>query len=84
MSDAPSGHPGSASGQPAASAHPHVPQHTVTVPADVAMVALLGPRDELLRTMERQFPKVEIHVRGNEFHIAGPSAEVALVERLID
>ncbi|MBM6398902.1 PhoH family protein [Phycicoccus sonneratiae] len=64
--------------------HPHVPQHTVTIPADVQMVTLLGPRDELLRTMERQFPQVEIHVRGNEFHIGGPSAEVALVERLLD
>src|SRR5215203_6997875 len=64
--------------------HPHVPQHTVVVPPDVAMVTLLGPRDEMLRTMERQFPQVEIHVRGNEFHVSGPSAEVALVERLID
>ncbi|MGL5819348.1 MAG: PhoH family protein [Phycicoccus sp.] len=84
MSDAPTDHPGSADDEPAASAHPHVPQHTVTIPPDVAMVTLLGPRDELLRTMERQFPRVEIHVRGNEFHIAGPSAEVALVERLVD
>ena len=36
--------------------HPHVRQHTVVVPDDVDMVTLLGPRDELLRTMERQFP----------------------------
>ena len=48
------------------------------------MVTLLGPRDELLRTMERAFPQVDIHVRGNEFTSSGPSAEVALVERLID
>jgi phosphate starvation-inducible protein PhoH and related proteins len=66
------------------SAHPYVPQHTVTIPPEVAMVTLLGPRDELLRTMERQFPLVRIHVRGNEFEISGPSAEVALVERLVD
>ena len=64
--------------------HPHVREHTVVVPADVPMVALLGPRDELLRTMERQCPRVDLHVRGNEFHVSGPSAEVALVERLID
>ncbi|GAA4124642.1 PhoH family protein [Knoellia locipacati] len=62
----------------------HTPVHTVTIPGDVSMVALLGPRDELLRTMERQFPLTVIHVRGNEFHISGPSAEVALVERVID
>ncbi len=35
------------------------------------MVTLLGPRDELLRTMERAFPAVSIHVRGNEFHMTG-------------
>jgi phosphate starvation-inducible protein PhoH and related proteins len=82
MSDAHTDEPVEPTG-PAAS-HPHVPQHTVAIPADVQMVTLLGPRDELLRTMERQFPQVEIHVRGNEFHIGGPSAEVALVERLLD
>ncbi|MBM6403584.1 PhoH family protein [Phycicoccus sp. CSK15P-2] len=69
---------------PSGSTQPHVPQHTVTIPPEVQMVTLLGPRDELLRTMERQFPQVQIHVRGNEFHIAGPSSEVALVERLVD
>lgn len=83
MSDAHTDQPGSPDAQPGAS-HPHVPQHTVVVPPDVQMVTLLGPRDEMLRTMERQFPHVQIHVRGNEFHISGPSADVALVERLID
>jgi len=48
------------------------------------MVALLGPRDELLRTIERAFPQLDVHVRGNEFHVSGPSAELALVERLVD
>jgi len=62
----------------------HTPVHTVTIPGDVSMVALLGPRDELLRTIERNVPLTAIHVRGNEFHISGPSAEVALVERVID
>ncbi len=71
-------------GSEPAPAHPHVPQHVVVIPAEVSMVALLGPRDELLRTMERQFPRVQIHVRGNEFRISGPSADVALVERLVD
>ena len=82
MSDAHTDEPATTPGS--TQSHPHVPQHTVTIPADVQMVTLLGPRDELLRTMERQFPQVELHVRGNEFHIAGPSAEVALVERLLD
>ncbi len=71
-------------GAPGGPAAPHLPQHTVVVPSDVSMVSLLGPRDELLRTIERQFPHTSIHVRGNEFSIAGPSGDVALVERLID
>jgi phosphate starvation-inducible PhoH-like protein len=61
-----------------------LPVHTVEVPPQVQMVTLLGPRDELLRTMERAFPQLQIHVRGNEFHLSGPSAEVALAERTID
>jgi len=60
------------------------PVLTRQIPPPIEMVTLLGPRDELLRTMERQFPQVQIHVRGNEFTVSGPSAEVALVERLID
>src|SRR5215203_520699 len=83
MTDAHTDQPGARDAE-APQTHPHVRQHTVVVPPEVAMVTLLGPRDEMLRTMERQFPQVEIHVRGNEFHVSGPSAEVALVERLID
>lgn len=60
------------------------PVHVITVPSDVPMVALVGSRDELLRTIERSFPKLDIHVRGNEFRLAGESAEMALLERLID
>lgn len=60
------------------------PVHTVVIPPQVQMVTLLGPRDELLRTMERSFPDLTIHVRGNEFHLSGPSADVALAERTID
>jgi len=60
------------------------PEHTVVIPDDVSMVGLLGPHDELLRTMERAFPQTSIHVRGNVFHVSGPSGDVALVERLID
>ncbi len=60
------------------------PTYAVTIPASVPMVTLLGPRDELLTTIERQFPTVDVHVRGNELTMQGPSAEVALIERLID
>ncbi len=77
--------PGAAEG--AADAGPatrHLPTHTVVIPPDVNMVTLLGPRDELLRTMERAFPRAQIHVRGNEFHVSGPSGDIALVERTLD
>src|SRR5688572_6091529 len=83
MTDAHTDRPGPADAAPG-QAHPHVRQHTVVVPPEVAMVTLLGPRDEMLRTMERQFPQVQIHVRGNEFSVSGPSAHGALVERLTD
>ncbi|MGO0577468.1 PhoH family protein [Ornithinimicrobium panacihumi] len=60
------------------------PTHTVVVPEGVSMVSLLGPRDELLRTIERAFPQLDIHVRGNEFRLSGDVGEMALVERLLD
>ncbi len=61
-----------------------VPTHTITVPPTISMVSLLGPRDELLRTIERAFPDLDVHVRGNELSLRGDSADVALVERLVD
>ena len=48
------------------------------------MVTLLGPRDELLRAMEHAFPNLDLLVRGNEFHVSGAGADVALLERLVD
>ncbi|GGK61632.1 PhoH family protein [Ornithinimicrobium pekingense] len=64
--------------------HRTSPTHTVVIPDDVPMVSLLGPRDELLRTIERGFPRVGVHVRGNEFRLSGDTEELVLVERLID
>jgi phosphate starvation-inducible PhoH-like protein len=55
----------------------------VVVPNSIAMVALLGPRDEHLTLIERAF-EVDVHVRGNQFTLRGEPAEVALAERLLD
>ncbi len=66
------------------SASPPVPTHIITIPTSFPMVTLLGPRDELLRTIERAFPLLDVHVRGNEISLRGVSSEVALVERLVD
>lgn len=59
-------------------------RHTVAVPSSVPMVSLLGSRDELLRVVERAFPRVDVLVRGNEITLDGPVGDVALVERLVD
>ena len=48
------------------------------------MVTLLGPRDEMLRTIERAFPRLVIHARGNEVYLTGPQEDILVVERLLD
>jgi phosphate starvation-inducible PhoH-like protein len=58
--------------------------HKIVVPPDVSMVSLLGAQDEVLRTIERAFPRADVHVRGNEITISGAHGDVALVERLVD
>jgi len=59
------------------------PQHSITVPASVSMVSLLGPQDEHLALIEKAFT-ADIHVRGNQVTLSGEPAEVALVERLLE
>jgi len=61
---------------------PHA-QHKIVVPRSIPMVSLLGSGDELLRVVERSFD-VDVHVRGDEITVTGESAEVAVVERVID
>ncbi|MFF3345279.1 PhoH family protein [Streptomyces sp. NPDC002779] len=55
-----------------------------TVPAQHPMVTVLGSGDSLLRVIEKAFPAVDIHVRGNEISAVGAAREVALVQRLFD
>ncbi len=50
----------------------------------VAMVRLLGAQDRLLTTIEKQYPLVDVHVRGNEISITGDPVEVVAVRRLVD
>jgi phosphate starvation-inducible PhoH-like protein len=49
----------------------------------VAMVRLLGPQDRLLTTIEHQFPRVSVLVRGNLVTLDGPADQVAAAERLM-
>jgi phosphate starvation-inducible PhoH-like protein len=50
----------------------------------IAMVRLLGPQDRFLTTIEKQYPTVSVHVRGNEITLAGLVTEVEAVRRLIE
>jgi phosphate starvation-inducible PhoH-like protein len=54
------------------------------VPAKHPMVTVLGSGDSLLRVIEKAFPDVDIHVRGNEISATGEVGDVALVQRLFD
>ncbi len=58
-------------------------QVKIFVPASLDMVTLLGSGDELVRAVERGFPSIDIHVRGNEITVTGAPTEVALVDRVI-
>jgi phosphate starvation-inducible PhoH-like protein len=50
----------------------------------VDMVHLLGPQDRLLTTVERRYPLVAVHVRGNEITFSGSAEQVASARRLVD
>jgi len=49
----------------------------------VEMVRLLGPQDRLLTTIEKQYPLVSVHVRGNEISLTGDAGQVDAAARLI-
>jgi phosphate starvation-inducible protein PhoH and related proteins len=50
----------------------------------IAMVRLLGPQDRLLTTIERQFPLVDVHVRGNQVSLSGDADQVRAAKQLVD
>ena len=56
----------------------------ITVPIAIPMVAVVGPQDANLRTIEAAFPSVNITVRGNEITLRGPHDECAKLENLFN
>ncbi|GAA4729401.1 PhoH family protein [Isoptericola chiayiensis] len=78
-SSVPSSHP--AASTPSGT---HSAEHRVVVPPHVPMVALLGSGDAVLRAVEDGFPAVDVHARGNEIAVRGPSQDVGLVSQLLD
>ena len=61
------------------SSTPHVDRvvSKIVVPSEQSMVALLGSRDEVLRTVERVLTS-DVHVRGNEITLTGSAKDNAL------
>ncbi|MGC5616495.1 PhoH family protein [Georgenia sp. Z1491] len=55
----------------------------LTIPDHLPPMLLLGANDEVLRAVERGFPQVAIHVRGNVVTMTGPDGDVSLTERLL-
>ena len=56
----------------------------ITVPTAIPMVAVVGPHDDILRTIEAAFPSVNITVRGNEITLRGPHTDCAKLENLFN
>ena len=56
----------------------------ITVPTAIPMVAVVGPHDDNLRTIEAAFPSVNITVRGNEITLRGPHDDCARLENLFN
>jgi phosphate starvation-inducible PhoH-like protein len=56
----------------------------ITVPIAIPMVAVVGPHDANLRTIEAAFPSVNITVRGNEITLRGPHDDCAKLENLFN
>lgn len=56
----------------------------ITVPNAIPMVAVVGPHDDNLRTIEAVFPSVNITVRGNEITLRGPHIDCAKLENLFN
>ncbi len=55
----------------------------ITVPAAIPMVALVGPQDAYIRSIEAAFPLITITVRGNEIFVKGDPEQSTKFESLI-
>jgi len=64
-------------------AAPAAVRTSITVPATVSMVALLGSGDEHLRLVESELA-ADVHVRGNEIAITGQPGDNAFAVRVFD
>lgn len=58
--------------------------HSVQLPPLQDPVTFLGPADQVIRTIERGFPEVEILVREDDLLVRGPAAATTLVVGLLE
>ncbi len=58
-------------------------QSRIIIPNSISMISLLGTNDENLRVIEKSFPEVNLHVRGNEITLNGNVILVKQVNQLI-
>ncbi|WP_043534152.1 PhoH family protein [Actinomyces polynesiensis] len=56
---------------------------SITIPADVEPLSLLGASDQVLRAIERGFPSVRLIVMGREITLTGAEVDVDLAAQLI-
>jgi phosphate starvation-inducible PhoH-like protein len=63
---------------------PGVVQAKIEIPSGHPLVSVFGAGDGLLRVIEKAFPGVDIHARGNQVTISGSRGEVGLVQRLFE
>ena len=65
----------------------HLPNHSqetdVILIDGVEMVRLLGAQDRLLTNLERQYPLVDVHVRGNEIRLSPSSSSEEAEKQVI-
>jgi phosphate starvation-inducible protein PhoH and related proteins len=59
-------------------------QAKIVIPPNHPMVTVLGTGDSLLKVIEKAFPGLDIHARGNEVTATGDRAGIRLVRRLFD
>lgn len=57
---------------------------TLVIPADVEPLAIFGPRDEVLRAIEKGFPTLTLGVREREVTFTGPQVDVVTATHLVE
>lgn len=55
----------------------------ITIPTNLDPVTVLGPADQVLRSLEKGFPGVKVHCLGHEITITGAAGNVATVSDLV-